>query len=256
MKPIIGCLHEWFWKTDQKIDQTHINCGYIEPSTFSLVQLLWAKTQKVGCAYGNLANGDVRVVCNFSPGAPFYLEAKYLCGVISQADNRPLLPKGNITDIAYLSRLGFILQREQSKHSLNNKLRYASSFNSSFFEKLGSTTKSWGIVALPLIYPEGWIREHLHIFRNGTKGMVARLVTRYTFKETTLAKCDTEEPIFEIGIPGSKCKETGIRHNALCYDFIDVVPGYRMIALIASIPLFTLILYDLFSASMKQIINK
>lgn len=230
----------------------HINCGYIESSTFSTVQLLWAKTQKVGCAFGNLGNGDVRVVCNFSPGAPFYLEVKYLCGVISQADNRPLLPRGNITDIDYLARLGFILQREQSKHSLNYKLSNVVDAISPFLGKFAGTTKSWGVVALPHIYREGWIRKNLHMFKNGTKGLVARLVTQYTFKENSLARCDSEEPIFEIGPAGSKCKETGIRHDALCYDFMDVVPGYRMMALLASIPLFTLILYDLFSTSMKQ----
>lgn len=252
MKPLIGCLHEWFWKTEQKIDKTHITCGYIESSTFSTVQLLWAKTQKVGCAYGNLGNGDVRVVCNFSPGAPFYLEVKYLCGVISQADNRPLLPKGNITDIKYLARLGFILQPEQSKHNLNHKFPNAIDAIAPFLDKFSSTTKAWGVVALPRMYSEGWIRKNLHLVDNGTKGMVARLVTQYTFKENSMARCDSEEPIFEIGPPGSKCKETGFRHDALCYDFIDVVPGYRMIALLASIPLFTLILYDLFSTSMKQ----
>lgn len=229
----------------------HISCGYIESSTFSTVQLLWAKTQKVGCAYGNLGNGDVRVVCNFSPGAPFYLEVKYLCGIVSQADNRPLLPKGNITDIEYLARLGFILQRTQTKHNLNYKLSNDIDAISPFLNKFSSSTKAWGVVALPQIYKKGWIRNKLHMLRNGTKGMVARLVTQYTFRESSMARCDSEESIFEIGPPGSKCKETG-NNDALCYDFIDMVPGYRMIALIASIPLFSLILYDLFSTSMKQ----
>lgn len=251
MKPLIGCLHEWFWKTERRISKMNINCGYIESNTFSTVQLLWAKTQKVGCAYGNLGNGDVRVICNFSPGAPFYLEVKYLCGIISQADNRPLLPKGKITDIEYLARLGFILQREQSKHNLNYVAQNTDALVQ-FLDQFSSTTKAWGVVALPRIYKEGWIRKQLHMVENGTKGLVARLVTQYTFKENSLARCDSEEPIFEIGPPGSKCKETGHRHYALCYDFIDVVPGYRMIALLASIPLFTLILYDLFSTSMKQ----
>lgn len=248
----MGCLHEWFWRTEKKIKKMHINCGYIEANTFSTVQLLWAKTQKVGCAYGHLGNGDVRVVCNFSPGAPFYLEVKYLCGIILQADNRPLLPHGNITDIEYLARLGFILQPKQSKHNLNCKSSSAADNISPFLDKFGSTTKAWGVVALPGIYQENWVRKNLNYIRNSTKGMVARLVTKYTFKESTLARCDSEESIFEIGPPASKCKGTGIRHDALCYDFIDVVPGYRMIALLASIPLFTLILYDLFSTSMKQ----
>lgn len=248
----MGCLHEWFWKTEKKINQMHINCGYVESNTFSTVQLLWANTQKVGCAYGNLGNGDVRVICNFSPGAPFYLEVKYLCGIIFQADNRPLLPRGNITDIQYLARLGFTLRREQSKHNLNYILPNAVDAIPSFLEKFSSTTKAWGVVALPGMYNEGWVRKKLHMLGNGTKGMVARLVTQYTFKESSMARCDSKESIFEIGPPASKCKETGQRHEALCYDFMDMVPGYRMIALLASIPLFTLILYDLFSTSMKQ----
>ncbi|KOB72897.1 hypothetical protein OBRU01_11623 [Operophtera brumata] len=109
--------------------------------------------------------------------------------------------------------------------------------------------------SLSNIYKTGWVRQKLHDFSNGTKGLIARLVTKYTFLEHDDSRCDTDTPIYVIGRPGSLCVQRGTRFDALCNDFGDPTRGYRLVAILAPIALFSLILYDLFSGVVRQTIN-
>lgn len=206
--------------------------------------MLWADTNKIGCAYAEKPNGDVRVVCNFAPGAPFYLEAKYYCGFIAHT---PIFTdtSNDITNDFFLSSLGISL-KELKQH------------NNSHTEPLDIITNNSNILRIsdldPLfnIYKDRWVRENLKDFSNGTKGLIARLVTKYTFTDESEDRCDSDEAIYVAGDPGSMCTAKGRRFSALCYDFREPTPGYRLIAVLAPIALFSLILYDLFNGVVRQ----
>lgn len=117
---------------------------------------------------------------------------------------------------------------------------------------VNASSKGWGVVSLQHIYKAGWAREKIGDKSNGSTGFIAKLVTRYTFYEEGEARCDVDEPVYQIGEPGSMCVETGRRFFALCYEFRDPTPGYRLVAVLAPVALFSLILYDLFSGVMRQ----
>ncbi|XP_046964117.1 uncharacterized protein LOC124533006 [Vanessa cardui] len=252
--PIVGCLHIWFSSAGDKLIETDIHCGRTTVKTFNTVQLLWAKTSKIGCAYGERSNGDVRIVCNFSPGAPFYLQTKLFCGLIEHNDIEFLRDNENITSSAFLSSLGIkwnsVLKKTRTNNSLNSVLDLKE-------ESLHATTKSksvWGVDSLAKIYEQGWVRKKLDNYENGTRGVIARLVARYKFIDESESRCDSDESIYKIGSPGSMCVERSRTFHALCYDFRDPTTGYRLIAIAAPIVLFSLILYDLFSGVVRQTI--
>lgn len=204
----------------------------------------------MGCAYGEHENGDVRVVCNFAPGAPFVLETKYYCGFIYHKDVTNSFEKesnASVTGLKFLDPLGIALQNTKvvpRKKPLSLKRLH--------HRMVLANKRNWGIVSLRRIYTDGWVRKMMNKEMNSTVGAVARLVTKYKFKEDTLAKCDTEEPMFIEGPPGSLCLETGRKFHALCYEFRDPTPGFRLVAVIAPVALFSLILYDLFSGVIRQ----
>ncbi|XP_045449437.1 uncharacterized protein LOC123658002 [Melitaea cinxia] len=245
--PIIGCLHIWFSSAGKHLTTTDINCGRATVKTFNTVQLLWAKTTKIGCAYGERTNGDIRVICNFSPGAPFFLDTKLFCGLIAHSDIDFLRDNENITNPAILSHLGIHLNPlKKPRHNVSDENALSVPFDT---ENLKST---WGIKSLTKVYQEGWVRKQIGDRSNGTKGMVARLVAKYKFIDESESRCDTGESVYQVGAPGSSCVEKSRTFHVLCYDFRDPTPGYRLIAIIAPIILFSLILYDLFSGVVRQ----
>lgn len=246
--PVVGCLHAWFASAGEKLTATDVECGHANTETFNTVQLLWSKTVEIGCAYGVRINGDMRVACNFSPGAPFFLQSKYYCGLIDQNDITNVLTIDNdteVTNLTFLSSLGIVLNEihnindDESRDDAKNVNPYLSRPMSD-------------LDSLDDIYEPGWARQAKKDYSNGTMGMVARLITKYTFIEEGLAKCDLDEPIYKIGEPGSQCVERGRRYANLCFDFAETNPGYRLAAIVAPIALFSLILYDLFSGVMRQ----
>lgn len=211
---------------------------------------MWAETYKVGCAFGSRPKGDIRVVCNFSPGAPFYIETNYYCGLIAHRDitSHYEFNDVDITDIEFLKSQGIHINKvddlqvdlpEDSKNPYRaRKLLRTSDLDS-----------------LNLIYKNGWVREKIGDYSNGTRGLIARLVSKCSFLEHDESRCDTDKPIYTIGPPGAKCLEKGVRFDSLCYDFGDPSPGYRLVAILAPIALFSLILFDLFSGVVRQTIT-
>lgn len=226
---------------------TDINCGRATVKTFNTVQLLWAKTTKIGCAFGERTNGDIRVICNFSKGAPFYLDTKMFCGLIAHNDVDFLRNNENITNPAFLSHLGINLTRlKKPRYNVSDESALSVPFDTEHLKSM------WGIKSLTKVYQEGWVRKQIGDYSNGTKGLVARLVAKYKFIDESESKCDTGESIYKVGAPGSSCVEKSRTFHVLCYDFRDPTPGYRLIAIIAPIILFSLILYDLFSGVVRQ----
>ncbi|KAI5634046.1 cysteine-rich secretory protein family domain-containing protein [Phthorimaea operculella] len=252
VNPIIGCLHTWFWDSHRDLGARDVECGHIEVTTYSLAQLLWAKTTKVGCAYGEEADGTIRVICSFAPGAPFNIDTKYYCGFMPLADNRHLLQVDTITDTDYLHQMfNIYLTKHHSKKVKHTRANYT---RDKLKSRFGQVPKkyNWGVEILRNTYRETWVKGKLGNFTNGTLGLIARLVTRYTFTEVTGSRCDANEPIYEIGAPGAMCTETGRTFFALCYEFRDSTPGYRLVAILTSIMLFSLILVDLVRGVMRQ----
>ncbi|CAH4027719.1 unnamed protein product [Pieris brassicae] len=248
VSPIIGCLHVWYWSAGKNIKQADIKCGRTSVKTYNTVQLLWAKTLKIGCAYGERSNGNIRVVCNFTPGAPFFLKTGLYCGIIDHSNN--ILSGSFATKKAFLDSLPVFWDSiepterdmfETSEHNLP-----------SYINGIDSVNTIWGVQSLKKIYKEGWVRKYLGKPENGTRGMIARLVTKFTFVDESEARCDTNESMYIAGKAGSLCMERGRRYINLCYEFRDPTPGYRSLAVAAPIALFTLILYDLFSGVVRQ----
>lgn len=239
---IIGCIHTWFRSARDELTATDVKCGHITPNTFNTVQLLWAETNKIGCAYGRRPGGDIRVVCNFAPGAPFSIYTKSFCGFIKHKEMIEAYSV-NVTSPDFLTHLGIALHAVKSfnftdaeftNHDFNYSLRFSD------------------VDILSKVYPRRWIRQELNEYRNGTIGLIARLVTKYTFGDDSGPQCDTNKHIYKSGEPGSLCLEKGSRFHSLCYDFRDPTPGYRLVAVLAPIALFSLILYDLFSGVVRQ----
>ncbi|CAH0713749.1 unnamed protein product, partial [Brenthis ino] len=254
--PVIGCIHVWFSSAGKDLTVTDIQCGRTTVNTFNTVQLLWAETRKIGCAYGEQSNGDIRVICEFSPGAPFYLETKLFCGIINHKDISYMRNNKNLTDLNFLSSLGIKWNHIPitEKSFINISIQRGLKMNNGELttETLQTTDSSWGLDSLTKVYKEGWVREHLDNGVNGTRSMIARLVAKYTFIDESESRCDSGEPIYEVGSPGSSCIENGRTYTGLCYDFGDPTPGYRVIAIAAPIALFSLMLYDLFSGVVRQ----
>lgn len=249
--PVIGCIHAWFWSAGKNINDKDIKCGHIEPNTYNTIQLLWASTNKIGCAIGEQAHGDVRVICYFSPGAPFFLETKFYCGILAHKDITESMQE-NFTDITgntFLSKLGINLATDINAGILKKDENLRHHLTP---EANQSRSRRWGVVSLHHIYKTGWARSKIGDKSNGSIGFIAKLVTRYKFSEEGNARCDVDEAVYEIGEPGSMCVETGRKFFALCYEFRDPTPGYRLVAVLAPVALFTLILYDLFSGVMRQ----
>ncbi|CAG4932852.1 unnamed protein product [Colias eurytheme] len=249
ISPVIGCIHEWFWSGGQEIKLADVHCGRTSIKNFNSVQLLWAKTIKVGCAFGQRNNGDVRVVCNFAPGAPFILDTKLYCGIIGH--NNMLMAKNNSVEADFLSSIGIFWDDVRESERKFPEFKHTNSVLS-YFNVQENVKTIWGVQSLHRIYKDGWIRDHLEKRQNGTKGMIARLVTKYTFVDESGARCDTNESMYIAGESGSLCVERGRRYKNLCFDFRDPTPGYRLVAVAAPIALFTLILYDLFSGVVRQ----
>lgn len=241
LDPLIGCIHSWFRSGVFELTATDIECGHITPITYNTVQLIWAETNKIGCAYSQNPWGEVRVVCNFAPGAPFTIYTKSFCGFIRHKEIMKIY-NGKRNILQYLSQLGIHMHRVTTPSE--NKETSHKVFN---FSLRFSDTDT-----LAKIYSRKWVRKQLQDFSNGTMGLVARLVTKYTFGEDNGPQCDTSKHIYDIGAPGSMCVEKGRRFNGLCYDYRDPTPGYRAVAVLAPIALFTLILYDLFSGAVRQ----
>ncbi|CAB3246237.1 unnamed protein product [Arctia plantaginis] len=239
--PLIGCIHSWF-RSGVELTATDIDCGHITPTTYNTVQLIWAETNKIGCAYGKSPWGDVRVVCTFAPGAPFTIYTKSFCGFILHKEMMEV-QNGKNSIPHYLSSLGIHLHKIQTPTSDNEQTNHKLYNDSLRFSDIDTLSK---------IYTRRWVRKQLQEFSNGTLGLTARLVTKYTFGGDNGPQCDTSKHIYEIGEPGSLCVEKGRRFNGLCYDFRDPTPGYRAVSVLAPIALFTLILYDLFSGAVRQ----
>ncbi|KOB72896.1 putative scp gapr-1 like scp-like extracellular protein [Operophtera brumata] len=245
--PAIGCIHAWFLSAGKELSGIDVECGHTSPSTYNTVQLLWAETYRIGCAFGDQPNGDVRVLCNFSPSVPYYIKADYYCGLIALIDSNlsyPFRDVDDITDLDFLDSHGVHINK------VNNEEENIS------YDKIDTDMakmpRTSRLDSLSNIYKTGWVREKLHDFSNGTKGLIARLVTKYTFLEHDDSRCDTDKPMYVIGRPGSLCVQRGTRFDALCNDFGDPTPGYRLVAILAPIALFSLILYDLFSGVGKS----
>lgn len=232
----------WFWKAGDALTTTDVECGHITPDTFYTAQLLWAETNKIGCAYGKKLDGDVRVVCNFAPGAPFYIETQFYCGFIA---HKPVMNavRDNVTSTRFLDKIGIALI------PMN---KYNTSINEYVYRHVNFSLRFSDLDILGKIYNKTWMRGNLKNRMNNTVGLVAQLVTKYTFGEDSGSQCDMNEAIYATGEPGSKCVERGRRFHALCYDFRDPTPGYRLVAVLAPVALFSLILYDLFSGVVRQ----
>lgn len=248
--PVIGCLHAWFLSAGTTLSVTDIECGHITPDTFNTVQLLWAETANIGCAFGVQLNGDIRVVCNFSPGAPFRIRAKYYCGVIKHKHLTNFFEKGtNVTNLKFLSSIG--LKLKEIRNVKNDKYLISERIESKE-KNLTRRSRSSELDIFNKIYSPGWIRGTMNANKNGTAGMTIRLVTRFTFTDDGDSKCDTEVPIYITGETASLCEEKGLRFKGLCYEYGDVTSGFRLFAILAPIALFVLILYDLFSGVVRQ----
>lgn len=193
------------------------------------------------------------MVCDFVPGAPYFILTKYYCGFISHKDitHRVISDDGkDLTNLTLLSSLGLNLK------NINNDMSNSSHQPKIFDEAVKhSAVKSWGLNSLNELYKKAKLRQILNDYTNVTRGMIAKLVTQYNFFEETEARCDTNEPIYAVGKPGSLCIVKGRRFHALCYDFRDPTPGYRLMAVVAPVALFSLILYDLFSGVVRQTNN-
>ncbi|XP_053617251.1 uncharacterized protein LOC128679201 [Plodia interpunctella] len=243
---IIGCIYTWFLTALDKIDSTDVTCGHIQSTTYPTVQLLWANTYKIGCAYGNKLNGDIRVVCNFAPGAPFSLGCLFYCGLISHQDVTDKMSSNKTADFTnkdYILQLGIRI----STFLFRNRNKYPEPKNIT-----NKVIRPLDVDKLEAIYKQSYIREKLKPKSNRTEGMLARLVSKYIFNENGAAKCDSNEPMYIAGEPGSLCVEKGRRFDSLCYDFRDPTPGYRLVAVVAPMALFSVILYDLFSGVVRQ----
>ncbi|KAH9641474.1 hypothetical protein HF086_006090 [Spodoptera exigua] len=241
--PIVGCIHLWFSKAGSALTTTDVECGHITPATYHTAQFLWAETNKIGCAYATKADGDIRVLCNFAPGAPFLIDTKYFCGFIAQSKIKEDFTKENFTSPNFLATLGISLNPVvkcdyKRKEFTSRRTNYSMRFSD--IDILGS------------IYQRKWIRSKFNESVNDTIGLVAQLVTKYSFVVDSSSQCGSGVSIYESGEPGSKCVERGRRFHALCYDFRDPTPGYRIVAVLAPIALFSLILYDLFSGVVRQ----
>ncbi|KAL4711793.1 hypothetical protein ACJJTC_005962 [Scirpophaga incertulas] len=246
--PIIGCLYAWFSSAGRNIDKTDVECGHANSFSFNTVQLIWANTNKIGCAYGKRDSGDIRVVCNFAPGAPFFLKTKYYCGLIAHNANR--IGKTNnkdYTDSTFLSSLGLKMRTVPENKRLTKTKKYKQQKIKRQYQ-----TSDWYLKSLLNVYMQARFRNAVKDYSNGTRGLVLKLVTEIKFIEESDGKCDTNESIYVIGSPGSLCAAKGRKYHSLCYDFGNPTPGYRAVAIVAPIALFALILYDLFSGVMTQ----
>lgn len=253
MAPIVGCIHKWYWSAGEVISETDIQCGHIEASTYNTVQLIWANTNKIGCASGVSRNGDIRVVCNFSPGAPFYLKRKFYCGLIPYQEIPVSLDDSvDFTNLTILSSLGINLDEVHETKAKYTNNEYLLKDQTQYKEELVKALPLWGVQSLSELYQERWVSRFFDELENGTRGMLARVVTQYTFFEESQARCDTEEPIYVKGQPGTMCIESGRRYPALCYHFRDPTPGFKLVAIIVPVTLFSLVLYDLFSSAVRQ----
>lgn len=203
---------------------------------------------KIGCAYGEKSNGDIRVVCNFSPGASFFLNTRLYCGIIAHSEKK--LPYSISTKENFLSSLAVYWSRIEPTNKYVSKKHDQDIYSN--IKAQDNVNTIWGVQSLNKIYEEGWVRKFLGQRKNGTRGMIARLVTKYIFVDASEARCDTNESMYIAGEAGSLCMERGRRYINLCYDFRDPTPGYRSVAVAAPIALFTLILYDLFSGVVRQ----
>ncbi|KAI5634045.1 hypothetical protein NE865_13214 [Phthorimaea operculella] len=243
--PVIGCLYKWYWSAGTSLEKVDVECGHIERWSYTLVQLLWAETIKIGCAYGTLVNGDVRVICNFFPGAPFTLDTKYYCGLT--------LLKNEFVD--FKLHASFIPNLVSVEPIELNTTTYEPYTGETTEKYQRFVRKRWGVRSLKNTYKEKWVREKLDNFVNSTFGLVARLVTRYEFHEQTNARCDANDPVYVVGKPGAMCAETSRKFTSLCYEYRDPTPGYRWVAIVSAMALFLLILYDLLSGVMRQLHN-
>lgn len=239
----------------KELQQRDIECGYINRLTLNTAQIIWAETATIGCAYAEKSNGDIRVVCNFAPGASFVVSTKLYCGIILHSDVTNRFDfTGDITDLNYLFDLGIQLNEIDDMSPEKRKTKIGHEIADS---KPRSSHPSWGVNSLNKLYTKGSIRQlftngSLDHDKNGTLGAVGRLVTRYSFYEESGSRCDSDDPVYEIGKPGADCVETGRKFTALCYAYRDPCPGYRWIAILAPVALFSLILYDLFSGVVRQ----
>ncbi|XP_075983628.1 uncharacterized protein LOC142981522 [Anticarsia gemmatalis] len=239
---LTGCLYTWFRMAAQDLTATDVECGHITPATYNTVQLLWAKTSKIGCAYARSVMGNVRVVCNFAPGATFTISTKFFCGFIShQAMIEDFID--NITTPGFLADLGIVLYPQKTLNITHEK-HWSTNVNYSL--------RMSDIDILSKVYRSKWMRDVLDDKSNSTLGFVARLVTRYTFEAENGPQCDSGKNIYQPGEPGSLCLAKGRRFYSLCYDFRNPISGYRLVAVVAPIALFSLILYDLFSGVVRQ----
>lgn len=226
-------------------------CGRSTVKTFNAAQLLWAKTNKIGCAYGERPNGDIRVVCQFSPGALYHLDTKLFCGIINHDDIEYLRNNENLTNLNFLTSFGIKWNRIRMD-KLGKNISMATGTVPQDTTTTAASHFQWGVDSLTKVYGEGWIRKQFAHEGNGTRGLVARLVARYKFTDDSESKCDSDEPIYEVGSPGSSCIEKSSEYDGLCYEFKEPTTGFRVIAIAAPIALFSLILYDLFSGVIRQ----
>lgn len=245
-------MNAWF-SNAKHLKARDIECGVVKPNTMHSVQILWAATSQVGCAYGILRNGNERVVCNFAPGASYFLYTDFFCGISMHQDLNDQFPDKTVQDDdEYLMDTWGIYVKE--KESLLNASHQDLMLNNSTFYP---SEYSFGVESLKNSYFTGWGRSDTTRFGNGTAAFTATLVARYTFTMGTdlapdLTLCDSNEPVYRPGPPASACIDVSHRYEGLCYAYRDPVPGYRVVACIAPAFLFSLILYDLFSSVMRE----
>lgn len=243
---ILGCLHAWYESAGEDLEMRDVHCAHLEKRTYATAQILWAKTNRVGCAYGSGESGDVKVICNFAPGAPFVLERVSYCGIIPESDLFFYRYFSDITKHRFLTYLGIELEPwTDDDYTTKTKRSYLD-----VVHVKNSTADPYNF--LYKAFKENWLRSKVEVDPNSTVMGVARLVSQYEFRENSQGKCDNEESIYIEGEPGSQCYETGKRFTALCYKYKDEGPGYRTVAVLAPVALFSLILYDLFSSVVRQ----
>lgn len=239
---IFGCIHNWFFAAGKDLESRDVKCAQLKRTTYATAQLLWAQTDKMGCAYGEIS-GDYKIICNFAPGTPFILQTDYYCGIIFDEDVTGEYNLTDVNDIGFLNTLGIKL--DPYVDSMDRFKRFPSPSFLYSTREMGSENKlRYSIV-------DGDLRHYIGFEGNGTLRAISRMVTRYSLS-LSLGKCDNDEPIYVGGSPGYLCEERSTMFRALCYDYTDEYFGYRVIAILAPVALFSLILYDLFSSVMNH----
>ncbi|XP_041972424.1 uncharacterized protein LOC121728331 [Aricia agestis] len=244
---VMGCLYIWYWAAGDKLSRTDVTCGRATPFTYSTVQLFWAKTSKIGCAYAVLENGDERVICNFSPSSSFSIESRLYCGILLYHDNKTFV--GITQDLfSTILRLHWRYSKNDYTFSLLKLRSNASIADPTYWKRKKYDT----IKNFVSLFKHEKAREYYGDWTNGTRSWMSVQVAKHKFVGKSGPRCESGERVYRAGKPGSLCDEHGRLYYSLCDAFQDPTPGYRLITLVAAIVLFSLVLCDLFSGVVRQ----